>query len=107
MIYVFENGRILFCDSMLRPEDKGMYVAVEKLPYLTAEVGQQVIYRADLKKKKVIAEVIDVAPVCYTPEEVEAQGIDTAMMEQGAGGNWEQQYTPDLAFGGYCEQAAE
>ena len=103
MIFVFESGRILFTEAMLRPQDKGKYVAVAKLPYVTAGPDQQIIYRADLAQQKVVTEVIDIPPVTYTEEEVETQGLDKSTMVQNEVGDWELHYEPDLSFGGYAE----
>ena len=60
MIFVFEDGRMVFSRELLRPEDKGKFVEVEALPVVAAGATQQVRFYADLKRKKVKHVVIDI-----------------------------------------------
>ena len=62
MIYVFEDGRILFREELLRPEDKGKYLAVEALPNVAVGENQQARFYADLKVKKVKHTIVDLPP---------------------------------------------
>ena len=63
MIYVFEDKRILYKANLLRPEDDGKYIAVEKLPEVELEENQYAIYYADLEKGEVVFDIYENEPL--------------------------------------------
>ena len=69
MVHVFKDGRILFSDELLRSGDKGKYISVKSLPFVTTNENQQVYYYADLKEKTVKYNIIDLETHNYEDEE--------------------------------------
>lgn len=56
MIYIFEDGRLVYDKSLLDKDDK--YIAIEKLPTIENN-GKIPIYKADLKLGKVIVSYLE------------------------------------------------
>jgi len=52
MIYVFEDGRILYNPPQLSPADEGKYVAVESLPPVENREGYDWYFVANLTENK-------------------------------------------------------
>ncbi|KAF5044242.1 hypothetical protein [Anaerotignum sp.] len=65
MIYVFEDGRMLYDSQYLMPADVGKYVAVESLPPIEDREGYGSYYVANLEENKL--EVVWVESI-YIPD---------------------------------------
>ena len=61
MIYVFENGRVLYEESLLTESDNGKFIAFEKLPDFEKIEGKTpVIIGCDLLTCEVKVEYVDI-----------------------------------------------
>lgn len=52
MIYIFEDGRTLYKEELLRIEDEGNYIAVEELPEIPQIAGKIGYIVANLEESK-------------------------------------------------------
>ncbi|WMI81952.1 hypothetical protein [Anaerotignum sp. MB30-C6] len=72
MIYIFENGRILYDKSFLRPEDEGKYLELAVTPEIEPKEGKAgVITGCDLSTGEVMVEYFDLP----TPEQIPPEPI--------------------------------
>lgn len=61
MIYVFENGRVLYEESLLTESDNGKFIAFEKLPEFEKVGGKvPIIIGCDLVTGEVKVEYVDI-----------------------------------------------
>lgn len=68
MVYVFEDGRIVFDVACLTDQDEGKYVAVESLPPIEEKEGFVGYHTANLVAHKVEVEWVEADKSVPTPE---------------------------------------
>lgn len=59
MIHVFQDGRLIYRDELLRESDEGKFISVEELPVVEHGENQQIFYFADLEQGVVKYRLID------------------------------------------------
>jgi len=65
-MYLFENGRKVYNKKLLKKEDEGKCIEIEKLPRVEVKENEYVFYYADLENKAVLYEVREIEG--YVPE---------------------------------------
>ena len=63
MIYIFENGRVLYDSSLLTESDKGKYLTVKELPKIEEIDGKiGTVTGCNLETKEIKVEYFDIPP---------------------------------------------
>lgn len=69
MIYIFENGRMVYDKSLLKPEDEGKYLEFKTMPEIEPKEGKfGVIVGCNLETKELLIEYYDIPEPEPIPE---------------------------------------
>lgn len=69
MIYIFEDGRILFDENLITEEDRGKFVEFSSKPIISPIDGKiGTIVGVNLKTKEVEVQYFDIIPPAVDPE---------------------------------------